>query len=183
MFRNRYFQREEGGANVRQVYVETELMRALSLAGSGQADAARNVLKTLGKPVEGLDFTSDGMEPFIENARVEYYRGLIEKKLGDDAAAREHWTKASSERGVFGALAARELGRADWKARITQIAGGTARRRGGSVERGVALIAEGRVGEGREVLHEILRAPDRNLSHYMARRALAMAGGPQQAQR
>ena len=89
MFRNRYFEREEGGANVREVYLEVELMKAMALAANGKAAEARTVLAKVGSPVEGLEFTRDGMQPFLASARIEYLRGEVEKKLGDEAAGRK----------------------------------------------------------------------------------------------
>ncbi len=122
-----------------------------------------------------VDFTRDGMEPFLRSPRVEYLRGEIEKKFGNDAASREDWNRARSGRGVFAALAARELGSPDWKDRMSEIAGQSPEPGGASVQRGIALIALVRTDEGRRVLHEVLREPDRNLSHYFAGRALATA--------
>jgi Flp pilus assembly protein TadD len=170
MFRNRHFTKEEGGANVREVYAEAQLQQALSLAKAGRRDEARRVMANLAKPAEGMEFTRDGMEEVLRLARLEYYQGSIEKLAGDEAAARAHWEKAAAGRGVFGVLAARELGAADWKNRASQIANSA--RFGASFERGMALVALGQADEGRQALHECLRAPDRNLSHYLARRAL-----------
>jgi tetratricopeptide (TPR) repeat protein len=171
MFHNRYFEREEGGANVREVYIETRLMRALALARAGHRPEARTVLANLGAPVEGLDFTRDGMEPFLANARVQYLQGEIEKRIGDDAAARASWTRAKARRGIFAALASRELGDAGWK----DLAGPYAATGHGGppAERGVALMALGRNAEAKQAVDEVLRRPERNLSHFFARQALA----------
>jgi tetratricopeptide (TPR) repeat protein len=47
---NRFFPREEGAVNVRQIYVDLRLKRALSLAGRGRCDQALNVVENLSKP-------------------------------------------------------------------------------------------------------------------------------------
>ena len=173
MFHNRYFERQEGGANVRQIYIETQLLRAMSLAGAGKAEDARRVLDSLGKPVEGLDFTRDGMQPFLHRAQVEYDRARIEKKLGDDDAAREHLKDASSQEGAYAMLAARELGAGDWKASAAKLAAA----REPSMDRAIALNALGKTAEAGQVLRDVLRTPDQNLSHYHARRALSAVPG------
>jgi hypothetical protein len=151
------------------VYLETQFLEALPLSG----EVARRKLAELGKPVEGLDFTRDGMEAFLHGARPEYYRGLIERRAGDPSAARVHWETGASGRGIFAILAAKELGRSDWRDRANQLA---SEERSASAERGLALLAIGRTDEGRQVLDDCLRAPDRNLSHYLARRALLYPG-------
>ena len=50
MFRNRYFEREEGGANVRQVYLETGLIKAMALVTHGQRRKPEPPLQTSGSP-------------------------------------------------------------------------------------------------------------------------------------
>ncbi len=117
------------------------------------------------------------MQPFLASARIEYLRGAIEKRLGNEAAAREAWTRASSQRGIFAVLAARELGNAEWKEKAAVLSDGRGRHEGASVQEGFALMALGRKAEAREVLNEVLRSPDRNLSHFLARQALAIAPG------
>lgn len=164
MFRNRHFEKQEGGTDVRQVYIETELLHALSLQGADSRRAVGN----LGKPVQDLDFTHDGMEAFLHSPHVEYYVGVIEKRAGDEAAARAHWETAASGHGIFAALAARELG-SEWKDRALRIA---STGREASAERGLALVALGRNEEAKRILDECLRAPDRNMQHYLARRGL-----------
>lgn len=168
MFHNRTFEKEEGAPNVRQVYIELRLQEALAHARGGRAAEARAVLATLAKPVAGIEFTRDGMEAFDRDARFEFYRGNIDKALGDADSARQHWKHASEGRGVFGALAARELGSTDWRTRMERIATG----QGSPIDRALAELALGRTGEAERALIEVLRSPDRNLSHYLARQAL-----------
>ena len=70
LFRNRFFAREEGGTNVRQVWVEVKTMQALRQAAAGQCEAAVATAKGIGAEVPGLAFTRDGMEPFVDSART-----------------------------------------------------------------------------------------------------------------
>ena len=43
-----------------------------------------------------MAFTRDGLEPFLNNARSEFYLGEIELLAGSKDAAREHWRKAAA---------------------------------------------------------------------------------------
>jgi tetratricopeptide (TPR) repeat protein len=175
VFRNRFFAREEGGTNVREVYVEVQLRKALALAKAGKAAEARAVVARLGKEEPGLEFTRDGMEVFLSGARYEYMLGLVESLLGNDAAAREHWKKASGQRGAFAVMAARRMADNDWRARAEQMvgqAGGRGRGFGG-VDRPLLLRLLGREKEAVEQIRNILRGPDRRLSHYYARTAMS----------
>ena len=92
LFAGRFFPREENGTNVRQVYLEVRLRRALGLAQAGRAAEAVAILGALERPVPGLDFTRDGMAAFVEGARVQYLIGEILAACGRPAEAREHWS-------------------------------------------------------------------------------------------
>jgi tetratricopeptide (TPR) repeat protein len=65
---NRFFPREEGGANVRDIYITLKLKRAESLAAQGQCPSALDIVRHLGEPVASLSFTSKGLEPSISSA-------------------------------------------------------------------------------------------------------------------
>ena len=62
---NRFFAREEGGANVRQIYIALKLSRAKSLATRGQCDVAQKTVHHAGDPVPSLSFTAKGLGPFL----------------------------------------------------------------------------------------------------------------------
>jgi tetratricopeptide (TPR) repeat protein len=62
---NRFFPREEGGANVRQIYVALKLARSKSLARQGQCGAALDTLHHAADPVASLSFTAKGLGPFL----------------------------------------------------------------------------------------------------------------------
>jgi tetratricopeptide (TPR) repeat protein len=168
VFRNRHFEKEEGAANAAEVYVEVRLQEALASAQHGQADEARRILASLMTPVEGLEFTPGALRAAVDNPRLEYYQGQVESLLGNGDAARELWTKAAAGHGVFAVLAAKQLDKGTWKARATEMSSGR------SVDAGDALLALGRTDEAKKVFLEVLREPDHNLSHYRARRGLAM---------
>jgi len=65
-FEGRFFPRQEGGTNVRQIYLEARLKRARAMAGAGDCAGARAVVAGLTTPVEGLEFTRDGLEPYLK---------------------------------------------------------------------------------------------------------------------
>ena len=89
LFRNRFFAREEGGTNVRQVWIEVQLQRALASAKNKHCDDALSIVQHLGTEVPGLAFTRDGLEPFLHSARTNYLLGSAYSACGksDEANA------------------------------------------------------------------------------------------------
>lgn len=79
LLRNRFFPREEGGTNVREVWIEIELQSLQSLAGAGKCEEATAGLARLSQPVPGMDFTKDGLETFIDSARSQYEIATIDR--------------------------------------------------------------------------------------------------------
>ena len=66
----RFFSSEEGGADVRQVYLELRIARARSLAAKGECAPAVRVLDHLADVVRDLQFTRDGLRPLVQSAAV-----------------------------------------------------------------------------------------------------------------
>ncbi|HST08842.1 MAG TPA: hypothetical protein VLL05_00580, partial [Terriglobales bacterium] len=89
LFHNRFFAREEGGTNVRQVWIEVQLQRALA-AKTGHCDQALALAQHLGSEVPGLAFTRDGLEPILQSARTNYLLSTIYQACGkpEDAKAK-----------------------------------------------------------------------------------------------
>ena len=87
LFHNRFFQREEGGTNVRQVWLEVQIQHALSMAQQGECSDAIKAVDDLAQPVPDLAFTHDGLEPFLQSARFSYLIGSVYKscKVPDKA--------------------------------------------------------------------------------------------------
>jgi tetratricopeptide (TPR) repeat protein len=77
LFHNRFFQRAEGGTNVRQVWIEVQLQRGLSLAQKGQCTEAISTAGHLGDEVPDLPFTHDGLEPLLHSGRISYLLGTL----------------------------------------------------------------------------------------------------------
>lgn len=65
---NRSFPREEGGPDVREVYVALKLKQALSLATQGQCSSARAIIEHLADPVADLSFTEEGLDRFVASS-------------------------------------------------------------------------------------------------------------------
>jgi hypothetical protein len=69
-FAGRFFPREEGGVNVRQVYLEVKLRRAIALAKTRDCARALDLVSRLSEPVDGLEFTRGGLEAFLKSPRL-----------------------------------------------------------------------------------------------------------------
>jgi len=185
----RFFAREEGGTNVRQVFVEIRLHEALALARAGRGSDALAITEGLGREVPGFAFTRDGLEVFVDAPRTQYAAGEIAALAGDEAAARRHWQKATEgKEAFFRALpyayaAAHRLGGADeaaWRTRLEEslaqsgkfLEAGTGFPGVVLTSQGLMLRALGREDEARARFRRALLLPDQRLSHLLSRRAL-----------
>ncbi len=95
LFQNRFFPREEGGTNVRQVWIEVRLQQALALARGGQCDAALVAAGQLGSEVPGLAFTRDGLPSILDSARVNFLLGELELHCGRSQQAPARFRRAA----------------------------------------------------------------------------------------
>ena len=187
LFAGRFFPSEEGGVNVRQVWVEVELQRALGLLRDGKPKEAQGVARSLGQPVSNLAFTQEGLEPYLNTPRMQELLGDIESAAGDTAAARTHWEAAvktgrgSGDSLVYAARAARRLGQdpAPWADRLrsglarTDDALTTTSYPGlAQYSRGMLLQELGQTGDAAQAFRQSLLLPERGLSHYLSRQAM-----------
>ena len=187
LFPGRFFPREEFGTNVRQVYLEVKLRQAFALAREGRRAEAAALAAAFGLPVDGFDFTKDGLAAFVNTPRFRYYCGELQAQLGDPAAAREHWKRAAAGRdfrqAAFAYRSAQRLGEAsdaEWRPRLhaaldeadTYLFRGGHYPALGTAARGMLLRALGRAAEGDAALREVIVLPDRALAHHIARLAL-----------
>ena len=208
VFANRFFPREEGGTNVRQVYMEVRLLRARVRAAQKQCDEALAVVDRLTDPVEGLAFTRDGMTPFAQAPRVQLALAGIEEVCGRKQASDVRRRSLLGSGGgfpfagvVFGyraslalcsdrePVACREAALREWQPRLESALTAATRQIeivGTSVPgmmryaQGVLLSSLGRRDEARQRLRDALLAPDRVLSHHLAREALHELSGTTQ---
>jgi tetratricopeptide (TPR) repeat protein len=113
LFHNRFFQREEGGTNVRQVWLEVQIQRALSQAQNGRCSEALQIADHLAEPTPDLAFTHDGLQPFLRSARFNYLLGSVYKTCHSPDKARDRFTEAAEksdfEDAVWAWKASREL--------------------------------------------------------------------------
>ncbi len=193
LFKNRFFEREEGGTNVRQVWIEVNLQRALGLAEANHCKEALDAASSLGSPVRDLVFTQNGLEPFLNSARTNFLLGEVsltcgQKKEADEMFRRSARTTGTSDT-VWAWASARKLDGYDpapWRARLNAALSqsesnlGT----GGSsgwwlYTAGVLHMALGNTQEGKALLHEALLAPENRMSYHLSR--LALAGATLQA--
>jgi tetratricopeptide (TPR) repeat protein len=189
LFAGRFFPREEGGTNVRQVFLEVRLRRALALARGGRTKEAVAILGSIEKPVRGLAFTRDGLADFLNTARLRLLKGDVFSAAGRAGEARQEWATAKDGRDgsflkpVHVALAERRLGTADLEAQASRLeesltASEVNLEQGTGFPgivfyaQGLTLRALGREEEARARLRRVFLLPDVRLSHFLAGRAL-----------
>ena len=96
LFRNRFFPREEGGTNVRQVWLEVRLQNLLGAAKAGNCGDALEKVGHLADPVPEIPFTRDGLEPILKSARTNYLVGTAYAACGKTEEAGWKFQLASS---------------------------------------------------------------------------------------
>jgi tetratricopeptide (TPR) repeat protein len=127
LFHNRFFAREEGGTNVRQVWVELQLQQALSHSRGGRCGDALTAADHIGKEVAGLDFTRDGLDPIVGSARSSYLLSKVYQTCGKSIEGKQKLQLAASASAVDQVLwayrAAQELpnfDQAKWQDRLRE---------------------------------------------------------------
>src|SRR6266581_1068794 len=186
LFRNRFFGSEEGGTNVRQVWIEVKLQQAVGLARTGNCEEALASARALGSPVAGLSFTQSGLEPIVNSPRANYMLGeassacgqkeeadrrfRLSAKATDTSDAVWAWSSAkklsSYDPALWGERLSLSLSQAESNARSS------ANQSWWVYSVGVLQIALGRDIEGKNSLRESLLAPENRMSHHFSRLAL-----------
>ena len=184
LFRNRFFPREEGGTNVRQVWVEVKTAQALSQAVAGQCEAAVATVRGIGAEVSGLAFTRDGMEPFVNAPRTQYLLAQVDANCGRAAQAEERWRAVAATTGaaqlVWARAAAKKLAgydEAQWRPRLEAALAHEAE--GSPYAAGMLEAALGHQSAAHAHFEEALVLPDRGLAHHFSRLAMAGTAMPQ----
>ena len=186
LFKNRFFPRHEGGTNVRQVWIEVKTLQALSFATANKCDAATSITNALEKPAAGLDFTNEGLTPFVRSARTQYLLGEIDAKCSRPEQAQQRWRNASqsdsSQEFVWAWRAARKLPNYDeskWTSRSDAALSNLNGRLESMSQKGywayaVGLLEQelGRDDAARSHLTRAVLLPDRMLSLHLSRIAL-----------
>jgi len=183
LFRNRFFPREEGGTNVRQVWVELQLQRVLDHAKNNHCQAAISIANSMGSPVQDIAFTKDGLEPFLNSARTNYLLGQVDSQCGKRDEARKHFENAAAKSYAaeiaWAWLAAKQLpgfDQSQWNSRL-QTALEQARAISDSswwmYNSGMLNRALGREQQAQQLFRDTFLLPDRLLSYHLAREAAA----------
>ena len=187
LFHGRFFPREEGGTNVRQVWLEVKVSQALAQAAAGKCDSALAAAAALGAAVPGLPFTSDGLEPFVNAPRTQYMIGQVEAGCGRAPQAAERWGRVAAATGtadlVWAWGAAKKLagyGKQEWTKRL-EAALAQALAQAGSASpytAGVLEVVLGKRAAAWAHFQQTILLPDRMMSHHLSRMAMAGTGLP-----
>jgi hypothetical protein len=94
---NRFFAREEGGTNVRQVWIEVQLQRALGLAHGERCSEALSAVEHLPSEVPDLSFTRNGLERILRSARTNYLTGEVYDSCGEAAKSKSRFELAAAQ--------------------------------------------------------------------------------------
>jgi len=190
LFQNRFFGREEGGTNVRQVWVEVKLAQATGLGRAGRCQDALAVARGLGSRVAGLAFTADGLREIVEYPRSNYLLGEVFAVCGQKAEAEKHYqlgaqspknSQREASQIVWECAAARKRTGYDptvWHDRLTaalsEVESNSRADTSGWLlyAKGVLQIALGRQQDGESSLRRTLLLPETHMSYHFARLAL-----------
>jgi tetratricopeptide (TPR) repeat protein len=189
LFHNRFFPREEGGTNVRQVWIEVQLQHGLAAAKAGPCDQALTIVQNLGSAVPDLAFTHDGLDPILKLARTDYLLGTVYSRCGKSAEAKTRFQAAASASAPdqirWAWLAAKQLPGFDqvqWQARLQASFDQAASRSDTSAFPSYWNYTAGslakELGKGDEVsvrFRNALLLPDRMLAYHFTRLATGKA--------
>ena len=187
LFHNRFFPREEGGTNVRQVWVEVELEKMLASAKAGHCADALVVAEHLGAKVPDLSFTQDGLEPILQSARTNYQLGTVYARCAkpEEAAKKFQLASAASapDQILWAWRAAQKLPGFDekeWRERLESALAQAKSRSDTSSNSswwdytaGALAGALGSRQEADQSFQKALLLPDRMLAHHFTRMARA----------
>jgi hypothetical protein len=183
LLRNRFFPREEGGTNVREVWIEIDLQRLQSVAKSGQCDQAAAGLEKLNQAQPGKIFTQDGLGQFIDTGRSQYEIAMIYRTCKRTAEANEILKKvAANTEGddlVWAEKAARLLSGYDasvWRERLSAaVAHFDLDAQTNSYRIYTAGMVQQEAGEAeaaKATFHNVFLLPDQTLSYHLTRLAI-----------
>ncbi|OLB40132.1 MAG: hypothetical protein AUH11_02470 [Acidobacteria bacterium 13_2_20CM_57_17] len=188
LFQNRFFGSEEGGTDVRHVWVEVKLQQAIGLARTGHCEEALVTAKALGSPVPSLSFTQDGLKPLLDSARTNYLLGEAYSACGQKEEAEGRYRLSAqgtdSSDVVWEWAAAKKLSGYDatlWREHLTSaLSQAQSNALTGAYQgwwaycAGVLQMALGHEAQGKASLRESWLLPDSRMSYHFSR--LAMEG-------
>jgi hypothetical protein len=192
LFHGRFFPREEGGTNVRQVWVEVKILQALAQSAAGQCDSALAAVEHLGAAVPGLPFTADGLAPFVDAPRTQYMIGQVEAGCGRTPQAAERWNRVAAATGVTDlvwawAAAKKFVGynKQEWTNRAEAALEQTLERMSAQAGSGppytsaMLEFALGKRSAAWAHFQQTMLLPDRMMSHHLGRMAMTGLGLPE----
>jgi tetratricopeptide (TPR) repeat protein len=192
LFHGRFFGREEGGTNVRQVWIEIKLEQIQSLARSASCKDALAEASAIGQPVNGLDFTKDGLAPFLNSARTKYFLADAYDTCAEKSKASAIFQQLAADSDpsnlIWAARSAKHLPNYDspqWTDRLTSAiprAEQQAQRTTANVWwlyiAGTLRKLTAQDAQGNSELRDALLLPDSRLTHHYIRLALSESNHP-----
>ncbi len=183
LFHDRFFPREEGGTNVRKIWVEVKLLQSLSQAAAGQCDAAIATVASIAAAVPGLPFTKDGLDPFVNEPRTQYLLGQVESHCGHAPQAAARWQRVATVTNtgdlVWAWGASKKLPAYDNAAWTTKLQNALAQATSASPYTvGVLEAVLGKQSAAWAHFQQALMLPDRGMSHHLTRMAMLGSGLP-----
>jgi Flp pilus assembly protein TadD len=189
LFHNRFFPREEGGTNVREIWLEVQVQHAISLAAGGHCSEATNIVDSLAQPVPDLPFTHDGLELFLQSARFSYLTGSVYKTCGATDKSAPAFQRAAEQSGLSNAVwavkASDELPNFDQNAAREKLQSflNHSRNNADSGDEsswwlynfGMLDAAVGDRNRAQQEFRQALLAPDHLMAYHLARLALSSA--------
>ncbi len=186
LFHNRFFGREEGGLNVRQVWIEVKLQQMQAVAKSGRCGEAMAEAKAIGKPVDGLAFTQNGLETILNSPRTIYFLAQTYDSCGEKAEASIRFKQVAGDTElsnlVLAAKSAKQLevyDRDKWTERLTAALARAEEQSGLSNSKawwtclaGSLRLELGQNESGQAELRNVFLHPDTRMAHHLARLAL-----------
>jgi hypothetical protein len=170
-----------------------KLEQIQALAKSGHCKEALAEANAIGKPVEKLDFTQNGLKPFLNSARAKYLLAETHDSCGKkfEAAAQFKQIAADTELSnlVWAARAAKHLDGCDqskWTERLNSAISQADERAQPSNSKvwsmytaGSLRLAAGQTDSGTSELRDALLLPDSRMAHHFIRLALSESAHPQ----
>ncbi|MBV9885960.1 MAG: hypothetical protein JO119_05375, partial [Acidobacteria bacterium] len=163
-----------------------------SLAKTGNCQQALAEANAIGKPVAGLDFTQNGLDPFLHSARTKYVLADAQNSCGEKSEASAKFKELAADTDhsnlVWANQAAKHLpdyDSAQWTERLTSAiprAEQQFQRSNSKVTwmyiAGTLRLAAGQTDAARAELRDALLLPDSHLSHHFIRLALSESAQP-----
>jgi hypothetical protein len=155
----------------------------LDRAKKKNCEEAVTTSERIGSPVEGLGFTQDGLQPFLDTARANYLLGKIDTQCGRPAAASKHFESAAgkSDRSeiAWAWLAARQLPgfeQTPWASRLASELKPSIAMSNNSLSIYTEAMIDRALGREQKADAEfrlVFLLPDHLLSYHLAREAMA----------